>query len=99
MIYIEHNILQTMSKEPENPFTNQYVRVNTKATSKGILSPDITVKFENADTTTVVRYNKDLEFEVSGTENQNAVERNFEILEEWKQFSKKKGYTTCFDEA
>ena len=56
-----------MSKETEaNPFTSQYVRVNTKATSKGILSPDITVKLENADTTTVVRYSKEHEFEVSG---------------------------------
>ncbi len=99
MIYIEHNILQTMSKEPENPFTNQYVRVNSKASTKGVLSPDITVKYENADTTTVVRYDKDLEFEVSGTVDQAPVERCFELLEEWKQFAKKKGYTTCFDEA
>ena len=88
-----------MSKETEaNPFTSQYVRVNTKATSKGILSPDITVKLENADTTTVVRYSKEHEFEVSGTIDQNPVERCFALIEEWKTAAKAKKYTTCFDE-
>lgn len=88
-----------MPKETEtNPFTSQYVRVNTKATSKGILSPDITVKLENADTTTVVRYSKEHEFEVSGTIDQNPVERCFALIEEWKTAAKVKGYTTCFDE-
>ena len=82
----------------KSPFTSQYERVNTKASVKGILTPDITVKFENTEVTTVIRYDKELEFEVSGTEDQRVVERSFQLLKEWRDFAKKQGYTTCFDE-
>ena len=73
-----------METKPEkSPFTSQYERVNTKASVKGIVTPDITVKFENTEVTTVIRYDKTLEFEVSGTENQRVVERSFQLLKEW----------------
>lgn len=87
-----------MTDQEKNPFTSFYERVNQKASVKGILSPDITVKYENAEDKTVIRFDKELEFEVSGTENQKVVKRCLELLIEWIVAVKSQGFQTCFDE-
>lgn len=81
----------------ENPFPNLRVRVNIKASSKGILQPDITVENENGELVSISYKNTEDVGDVDKTK-QTEVDRVFEKLDEFIEKSKAKGFKTCFDE-
>lgn len=87
-----------MTDELTPKFPSIRERVNTGSTAKGLLQPDITVEFTDTDTKTVVKMDKELEFEIVGTENQDVVDRCFALMKKWHFNAKKEGYKTVFDE-
>tara|TARA_R110002020_G_scaffold113233_2_gene260180 strand:- start:9951 stop:10286 length:336 start_codon:yes stop_codon:yes gene_type:complete len=86
-----------MENSQRNPFYGFRERIGVSTNVKGVLQPDLTVEFQNADEKIAVRFKDGLPFEVEGTETNDVIQRSFARLKQWKDLANANGYVTVFD--